>query len=244
MRHKFHLIKNREQRLIFLNELLAPHTTERIPCLGGGELEPEIMGIAGTFSGGIYRPEIISDGKHRHTVARMIVRYPRNKVDYVPHLVVFGAPGMVVIAIVNDLWIIVEQWRPSLGRWAWELPRSFYGTLAGIEEPVDPVPALPDDEIAMRIVAREVGNRIRSAELLENRDLGNTSENAGLSCSNIRNRLVRIRMDPALFTKGLQGQDRFVRVHTWTDEQLRAEIGRRISDQHSLSALALMFLKK
>lgn len=36
-----------------------------------------------------------------------------------------GRPGVVVLARRGDHVLLVRQWRPTIGRWAWELPRGF-----------------------------------------------------------------------------------------------------------------------
>lgn len=68
-----------------------------------------------------------------------------------------GRTGVVVLARRGDRVLLVRQWRPAVGRWAWELPRGF-----GESDPVAD---------ALRELAEETGVEGRAGRVLARLDV-------------------------------------------------------------------------
>lgn len=153
-----------------------------------------------------------------------------------------GCGGIVAVTTVNGKFAMVKQRRSQLGGYTFEVPRGFID----LDEPSGRLPDAPKQEIflnrlAANLLRRELGADFFNASTVRAViDLGRVAENSGVSFDEPAYYLVLLSADPKWLERPQYGQtDETLRVHFWDEEQVDAEVTRKIRDAHSIVGLHL-----
>ena len=227
-------VVDREQRLSQINAELEKRNLRSLHKLGDASKgEIELLGI-----------QAIYDHSARFfTDVKFDCLFPNGKTG--EFTLRFNASsrvseGAVIVAVVNGRFAVVKQWRPALGLWTHEVPRGFgekidSACIAGT------FGTLKIGDLPLGTLARELGEEVMaSAEITSVTHLGNVAQDSGTHTSIPSYFLILVRADESKLDERLRGSDDEVaKVLLWDAKQVRAEIGKRLRDNHSITALCL-----
>lgn len=222
--------QERRERLLKIKTELGAHLLNGPEFLGDRtKRESEITNIV----------DINEDNKEFTTRVKYGIIRPDGRLG--EHLVDFNvnshlSDGSVVVTLINDKFLIAEHWRQNLSRWMSEFPRAF----AHLERCVNPnfadkpegapdLIALPEEVAAAQALSSEMTMTY----------VGATAENSGTSANMPTIALARLRLTEPNLEALLQTDFPLKKLRLWTHDRLRAELGRRIKDNHSLAAYLL-----
>lgn len=229
------LSEAREQLLERINAELTERGLRSLPKLGDrtkGEIE--IMGIA----------QIYDYNKRFFTDVHFDVLFPNGKPG--AFTVRFNAngktsDGAVIVTLVNGKFAIVKQWRLPLGRWTYEVAR-------GLGEKLDQaaiqggIGTMKIGDLPLGTLTRELTEEVMAtAQVTSVTHLGNVAENSGTHNVAPSNFLVQLAVDPVKLETKLVGDEDNINVLLWDAERVKAELGKKLCDAHTLSALFLAF---
>ncbi|HEY9785300.1 MAG TPA: hypothetical protein V6D17_07860 [Candidatus Obscuribacterales bacterium] len=225
--------ETRETRLSTINQSLKERGLKPLRKLGLAEMgEIEILGIQ----------EIHDHSKRFFTDVKFAVKFPNGTEG--AFTVRFNAngevsDGAVLVVLVNGKFAIVKQWRLVLGQWTYEIPRGFGEKLdqARIKGALG---TLKIADLPLGTLARELGEEVmRDAEITSVTHLGNIAENSGTHAVTPSYFLVQLEVDEKKLETRLKGSEDWLSVKLWDLKTARREIGRKLCDNHSITAVAL-----
>lgn len=147
--------------------------------------------------------------------------------------------GAVILALINGKFAIVKQWRLPLGQWTYEIPRGF-GEKLDSAQIAGTLGTLKIADLPLGTVTRELGEEvIEGGEITSITHLGNIAENSGTSAVTPAYFLVQIEVDEDKLAKRLAAKKEEMVLKLWDGAELRSEIGRKLADNHSITAVAL-----
>lgn len=224
----------REQRLAAINAQLQTRNLRPLEKLGNAQRgEIEILEITEIFD---HSARFFTDVKFR-------VKFPNTTEG--AFTLRFNANGIVsdgaaFVVIVNGKFAIVKQWRPALCRWTYEVPRGF-GEKVDQARVKGALGTVGIGDLPLGTITRELGEEVmREATVTSITHLGNTAENSGTNRVTPGNYLVILSVPPDVLEGRLSGSEE-LKVALWDTERVRAEIGQRLNDNHTLAALFLAF---
>ena len=220
------------QRLLRINAQLAERGLR--PLADPGDAETfgiELLAIS----------EIYPHAKRFFTDVKFKTRYADG--SFGEYMITFGPTGgdldgAVFTIVVNGLsFVILKQWRPTVGRWCHEAPRGFdrQGRDLGGEER-----QISEAEVPFGIIDHEVSVATLRAHLQSAHFLGRIAENSGTHATAPAHFLLMLKASgaPMEFESNLR-TSKHAKALLWDAQTIRDEIGRRITDNHTLTALAL-----
>ena len=146
--------------------------------------------------------------------------------------------GAVMVVLINGKFAIVKQWRVPLGQWTYEMARGFGDKL----DQANIAGALGTIKIAdlpLGTLARELGEDVMAeAEITSVTHLGNIAENSGTSAIAPSYFLVQLHVDEARLAR-VKGSEEGLSIKLWEPQELRNQLGRKLCDNHSITAAAL-----
>lgn len=224
---------DREQRLQDINEQLLARNLKALRKLGDqtrGEFE--IVGIR----------EIYDHSRRFFTDVKFDVIFPGGKSG--EFTVRFNANGLVsdgavIVALVNGKFAIVNQWRVPLQQWTYEVPRGF-GDRADQSRIQGSLGTLKIADLPLGTLTREFGEEVmKSAEITSVTHLGNIAENSGTHAVTPSYFLVQVQLPEEQLAARLQGAEAEIKVQLWDASRVRSELGQKLCDSHTITALAL-----
>lgn len=225
-------IEDRGQRLAAINAELDRHGLRSLNKLGDASKgEIEILGIR----------QVFDDNARFFTDVSFDVRFPNGtdgvfKVRWNANSKV--SDGAVFVVIVNGKIAIVKQWRLTLSRWTYEVPRGF-GDKLDQAYVAGQLGTLKIADLPLGTLMRELGEEVMDeAEVFSITHLGNAAENTGTSTVTPSFFLVQLRVDEGKLARKLGGSEE-LKVELWTLDEVRQEVGRRLLDLHSIGAIHL-----
>jgi hypothetical protein len=147
--------------------------------------------------------------------------------------------GAVSDVLINGKFAIVKQWRLPLGQWTYEVPRGFGEKLdnARINGKLGTIKIA---DLPLATLARELSEEVMaSARIAPVTHLGNVAENSGTSAVVPSYFMVQLFIDEDKLTQKLKGSEHHMSVKLWDKATVRQELGNRLCDNHSITALAL-----
>ncbi len=226
----------RQALLVTINAQLAERGLKPIPKLGdAAKGEIEIVGL-----------KRFEDHASRFfTDAVFAVRLPNGKDgDYT---VRFNAnssrsDGAVFAVLVNGKFAIVKQWRVPLGRWTYEIPRGFSEKLDSARI-TGKLGTVSIGDLPLGSVTRELGEEVMAnATVMSMTHLGNVAQDTSFHSAAPAYFLVQIVVPPEMLGDKLRGTDDEVsKVLLWDTKTIRAELGQKICDSHTITGLVLVF---
>jgi hypothetical protein len=228
-------MNEREQRLAEINRRLSERHLKPIRKLGDhtrGEFE--VIGIK----------EIHDHSQRFFTDVKFDVYLPNGEGKRGEFTVRFNAngevsDGAVIVALVNGRFATVKQWRLPLGQWTYEIPRGFGDKLdqAAIQGALGTIKI---GDLPLGTVVRELGEEVmKDAEITSVTHLGNIAENSGTSAVVPSYWLVQIRVDESKLQAKVGGSEDALKVHLWDAARVRSEIGIKLADNHTITAITL-----
>jgi hypothetical protein len=223
----------RDLRLRSINEELCSRGLRPLHKLGdAGQGEIEIIGISKIiddskpfFIDVIFHARFMDGGTGRYTV-----RFYTNSAK---------TDGAVIVTIINDRLAIVKQWRTPLGRWTYEIPR-------GGGESIDAarihgqLGTIRIGDLPLGTMLRELGEEVMSnARVVTLTHLGNVAENTGTHNAFPAYFLVHLHVDSDARVMAGSEKLQSIRVELWPLGKAKAEMGGKLCDNHSITALAL-----
>lgn len=146
--------------------------------------------------------------------------------------------GAVIVVVINGLFAIIKQWRVPLGVWTYEVCRGFGEKLDNAQNRGE-LGTLKISDLPIGTLTRELGDAVMAtAEITSVTHLGKIAENTGTNAVTPDHFLVQIQVDEALLATKLNGADG-LKVFLWTADEVDRQLGKRIADNHSITALCL-----
>lgn len=226
--------KKRQGLLDEINAMLSGRRLKPLPKLGDrtkGEIE--IVGVE----------EVFDHSARFFTDVKFSVRFPGDKPG--EFTVRFNANGLasdgaVFVTLVNGKFAIVKQWRLPLGRWMYEVPRGFSEKLdeAKLSGKLGTVGI---GDLPLGTLSRELGEEVMAgAKVTSVTHLGNVAQDSGTHNVAPAYFLIQLRVPDDVLAGGLKGtDDEVAKVKLWDADAVRAEIGQRLCDNHTITALCL-----
>jgi hypothetical protein len=230
-----YLETNRGKLIESINAQLKERGLKPIPKLGdSSEGEREIIAL-----------EEIRAGSERYFVdVRFRMRLPDGSIDsYAIRFNVNGAvsDGAVFVPVINGKFAVVKQWRVPLGRWTYELPRGFCES-DNLFRVLSDSGAIRLSDLPLGVLERELGAAlVEGAQLTSVTHLGDIAQNSSTDTATPSYFLVQVQVPEASLTQNLKNADGVGQVKIWDAATVRAELGKKLSDSHSITALALAF---
>jgi hypothetical protein len=224
----------REELLDQINEELAKRALKPLPKLGDATKgEIELTGIK----------EIYDHSKRFFTDIKFGCVFPNGaRGEFTIRFNANGAvsDGAVIIALVNGRFAVVKQWRPVLGRWTYEISRGF-GEKMDRAKVAGALGTLKIGDLPLGTLVRELGEEVMaSAEVTSVTHLGNIAQNSGTDAVAPSYFLVSIKADEAKLNEKLKGSDDEIsKVLLWDADKVRAELGSKLCDNHTVTAVSL-----
>ena len=151
--------------------------------------------------------------------------------------------GAVFVVMVNGRFALVRQWRSPLSRWTVEIPRGFGDKADNARTDKDKgIESITFKEMPINTVLREFQEEVSATAKPDSITyLGALCENSGTHNVLPSFYLVTLKVDEASVAKLLVGSETLqsVTVVLWDKERIQAELGKEISDFHSVCALTL-----
>lgn len=221
----------RELRLSGINAILEARNLKPLRKLGDSTKgEIELLSVT----------EVYDHSQRFFTDVKFAVRFP-NGADGA-FTVRFNAngkvsDGAVMVVLINGKFAIVKQWRVPLGQWTYEMARGFgdkldQANIAGV------LGTIKLADLPLGTLARELGEEVMAeAEITSITHLGNIAENSGTSAIAPSYFLVQLHVDEARLA--LKGSEEGISIKLWDARELRNQLGRKLCDNHSITAAAL-----
>jgi hypothetical protein len=226
--------EQREQLLTTINAELKQRGLKPLRKLGDHtEDEVEIVGLV----------EVYEHSKRFFTDVKFNVLFPGKKEGQ--FTVRFNAngevsDGAVIVVSINGKFAIVKQWRLPLCQWTYEVCRGF-GEKLDAAQIAGELGTLKISDLPLGTLTRELGEGVMAtAKVRSVTFLGTIAENSGTSAVAPAHFLVEIQVDEALLQSKLSGTDEGkLKLYLWTADEVDRQIGNRIADNHSITALSL-----
>jgi hypothetical protein len=222
------------ERLSMINGLLNKRNLRPLGGLGNNdEGQPEIVDIHSW-----------SDENARFFQDVFFVVQPPNDGTPYNHMVRFNAngdvsDGAVFIPVINGLVVVVRQFRTSLGKETWELPRGFCDNVDRVAKQGGNPGSLSLGDLP-KVLVRELGEEVLSgggAKITSLTDLGQVYENTGTHNVAPDMYIVAMTVEKGMLERQLGGSENLrVKLLTWPELEMEARCG-EIKDMHSLAAL-------
>lgn len=223
---------NRKEILDGINERLAARGLKTLRKLGDASRgEIEVTGIK----------EIYDHSARFFTDVKFTVVFPGAGSKSGEFTVRFNAngavsDGAVIVALVNGRFAVVKQWRVPLSQWTYEIPRGF-GDKLDSARVAGNLGTISIADLPLGTVTRELGEEVmKNAVISSVTHLGNIAENSGTNNVAPSYFLVQITVDES---KLVTGGDEEMKVFLWDASRVQAELGVKIADSHSITAIAL-----
>jgi hypothetical protein len=229
-------INHRENLLKGINQILAERNLKPISKLGdlNNPGETEITEIV----------EVFDHSQRFFTDIKFAVTFPNGATGQ--FTVRFNARGIisdgdVLSVLINGRFAIVKQWRVPLGKWTYEIPRGF-GEELGEAYQRGTLGLLKVGQLPLGILSRELRDVLANGEITSVTHLGCIDENTGTSNVSPNHWLIQIQvneqqLESHIEHKGASAEG--LKVYLWDAETLKKEIGCKIRDNHSITAVAL-----
>jgi hypothetical protein len=146
--------------------------------------------------------------------------------------------GAVFVTVVNGKFAIMYQWRLPLARYTWEVPRGFSDKLdqAHVQGSLG---TLKIADLPLGTLIRELGEEIVSGgQVTSITHLGNVAENTGTHNVIPSYFLVMLCVDEVKLNDKLRDPE-IKGVELWDVAAVNQEIGGKLCDNHTLTALFL-----
>ncbi|KPJ85778.1 hypothetical protein AMJ57_01915 [Parcubacteria bacterium SG8_24] len=226
---------DRSQRLREINATLRARNLKPFRKLGDvtqGEIE--LVGIK----------EIHDHSARFFTDIKFEARFPSgDRGEYTLRFNANGrvSDGAVMVVLLNGRFVIVKQWRPSVGQWTYELPRGF-GEVIDRSRIAGQLGTMSLGNLPLGTLARELGEEVlASADITSVTHLGNVAQDSSVCCIVPSYFLVLIRAEGGDILGRRPKGDEIGRVLLWGQERVLSEIGHRLCDSHTLTGLMLAF---
>lgn len=153
------------------------------------------------------------------------------------HRIIFNAngkinDGAVVFTLINNKIVVVKQWRSSLGKYTYEIPRGFSEKLVSDKKNIKNIFELPIQS-AIRELKEEVSSKLEIDDIIE---MGHSHEDSGMSSTCISYFLIKIRTKVKLkdlFEKNNETQKAYLYSENEFENLIR---NGTICDNHSITA--------
>jgi hypothetical protein len=222
----------RDLRLSAINEPLQKRNLKALRKLGDsakGEIEL------------LFIEKIFDHSQRFFTDVKFAVRFPNGTEG--AFTVRFNAngrvsDGAVMVVLINGKFAIVKQWRLPLAQWTYEMPRGF-GDKLDQAQIAGALGTIKIADLPLGMLERELGKEVMAeAEITSVTHLGNIAENSGTSAIAPSYFLVQLRVDEARLAH-VQGSENGLSIKLWDAQELRNQLGRKLCDNHSITAAAL-----
>ncbi len=230
-----HTEKERKALLEKINAQLKDRGLKPILKLGDASKgEMEIIGL-----------EEIRSGAERYFVdVKFRMRLPAGFTDtYDIRFNVNSAvsDGAVFVPVINGKFAVVKQWRVPLGRWTYELPRGFCES-NDLFRVLSTEGAMRLADLPLGLLERELGsNLVAEAELTSVTHLGDIAQNTCTDTATPAYFLIQMEAPDLSVQQRVRDTDGFNQVKLWDAAMVRNEMGRKLCDSHTITALALAF---
>lgn len=145
--------------------------------------------------------------------------------------------GAVIVVLLNGLFVIVKQWRLPLGQWTYEIPRGF-GEKLDTANIAGKLGTIKIADLPLGTMTRELGEEVMAnADISSITHLGNIAENSGTNAVAPSYFLVQIGANEESLANRVS--DEALSIKLWTARELRSQFGRKLCDNHSITAAAL-----
>lgn len=223
----------RKGRLKAINSELKRRNLKPLPKLGDTkEGEVEIIGIKEVYD---HSADFFTDVKFdvifpNGTPGEYTIRFNANGLV---------SDGAVFVTLVNSRFAIIKQWRPALGHWMYEIPRGF-GEKIDSAKLKGTLGTIRIGDLPLGTLIRELTEEVMdTAEVTTITHLGNIAQDSGTCAVSPSYFLVQLQVDEALLDKRIAGTESDLQVKLWDITRVRAEIGKKLCDNHTLAALCL-----
>jgi hypothetical protein len=232
-------MSTRKELLTSINAQLASRGLKRVRKLGDiREGEIEIVGLA-EIDG---QPAIYEHSKRFFTDVKFAVKFPNGTPgEFTVRYNAKGeiSDGAVFVVVINGRIAIVKQWRLPLGIWTYEVPRGF-GEMVDAALVNGTLGTLKIGDLPLGTLTRELGEEVmKDAEVSSITHLGNIAENSGTHSVTPAFYLVQLRVDEQRLADKLKGSDELTTVKLWDSKTVDQQVGHKICDCHSITALYL-----
>jgi hypothetical protein len=222
----------RDLRLSAINEVLQKRNLKALRKLGDAtKSEIEVLRIL----------RVYDHSQRFFTDVKFAVRFPNG--DEGAFTVRFNANGSVsdgaiIVVLINGKFAIVKQWRLPLGMWTYEMPRGF-GAKLDEAQIAGTLGTIKIGDLPLGTLERELGKEVMAdAEITSVTHLGNIAENSGTSAIAPSYFLVQLHVDEARLAH-VRGTEDGLFLKLWDAQELRNQLGRKLCDNHSITAAAL-----
>jgi hypothetical protein len=151
--------------------------------------------------------------------------------------------GAVIVVLVNKRFAIVKEWRLALGQWLHGIPRGF-GEKMDAARIQGSLGTLALGDLPLGTLVRELGEEVmHDARVMSVTHLGNIAENTGTSTNTPSYFLVQLNVPADKLEDKIRGSEDLqdLKVELWDIDTVKAEIGAKLCDAFSISALMLAF---
>jgi hypothetical protein len=228
------IAQKRQGLLDEINVMLSERRLKPLPKLGDCDKgEIEIVGVEAVYE---HSSRFFTDVKFNVLFpggrpGEFTVRFNANG---------HASDGAVFVTLVNGKFAIVKQWRLPLGRWMYEVPRGFSEKLDNAKLS-GKLGTVGIGDLPLGTLARELGEEVMAgAKVTSVTHLGNVAQDSGTHNVSPSYFLIQLRVAQEALASGLKGSDDEVaKVKLWDSDTVRAEIGQRLCDNHTITALSL-----
>ncbi|MBK7747587.1 MAG: hypothetical protein IPI39_10090 [Candidatus Obscuribacter sp.] len=147
--------------------------------------------------------------------------------------------GAIVVVVVNGRFAIVKQWRLPLSQWTYEIPRGF-GEKLDAAQINGVLGSVAIGDLPLGTVTRELGEEVMKGAVIQSiTHLCNIAENSGTNNIAPGYYLVQIKVDEEVLSGRAHGSEDELKLYLWDSARVQSEIGQKICDSHSITAIAL-----
>lgn len=226
-------IANRTELLSSINTELTARGLKNIRKLGDSQKgEFEIVALK----------EVYDHSARFFTDVKFAVLFPGGKEgEFTVRFNANGATsdGAIVVVVVNGRFAIVKQWRLPLSQWTYEIPRGF-GEKLDAAQINGVLGSVAIGDLPLGSVIRELGEEVmKDAVIQSSTHLGNIAENSGTNNIAPSYYLVQIKVDEEVLSGRAHGSEDELKLYLWDSARVQSEIGQKICDSHSITAIAL-----
>ncbi|HEY9774407.1 MAG TPA: hypothetical protein V6C81_11450 [Planktothrix sp.] len=147
--------------------------------------------------------------------------------------------GAVIVVLINGRFAIIKQHRLPVERWTYEVPRGF-GEKMDSAKINGSLGTLKIGDLPLGTLFRELTEEVMAtAEVTSVTHLGNIAENSGTSAVTPSYFLVQLRVKEDRLEERLKAAEEGLFVKLWDVATVRRELGQKLCDNHSITAIAL-----